>query len=669
MSGGDARLRELERRGLAGDMDAWRQAMRERIRRGLGPLVEAEQSWRLRGRDTLVRISDGFTDHGFDDRRQVTADVFLVRPTTGIAVVHDRGTRGPNKPPPGFEQGHGFGGYAVRWATRVPGTPRAPGGWQSGSSGRDRVHPSEFGVLELDRDEAYKRALSAATAELVVDDDLYQTEGPMENPRRKNPDDELRRLEREYATTKDPILLRRIRAERARRGERDPELAWILDKAVSWGADVSNVVSPPRDTANWVVAGIYFRPNSAGLPGVSSRTPGERAREFVDAVRAKHWHCEWAILYDHDRSGVNVTLEWLDREQDPEHEYLHVDTTMSSDPVPVPVVWNLDSLDRVQAVPGSPMRLGWLRLPGDWIVDLGPKDRSKQVRVIVSSRYTEPMGFRQAIELAQDAAREKGLIRRRATVQRARQRVERTNLMGPGLMNNPGVKRNMDERARRLERSGADPIDIVRQRLRSGKISPEDLKWAEALTWTNGPASSHGLKRFTRADFGEQLLALMDARGEKPVWDQEHEPVEAQDAEADLGHLPNSQVVMSECSGSRYGEWQVQTVDSPDSDDEVADQAELLQAYIDESGSPKSWQEWGDPVGWWYVRKLAYEKDPVALSWLVFLLRFNWNNAWEILRYGHVFDDEKHPRASVRRRQLAEYVDALIGHLLGGPPL
>ena len=527
-----------------------------------------------------------------------------------------------------------------------------------------------FRVLELDRDEAYKRALSAATAELVVDDDLYQTEGPMENPRRKNPDDELRRLEREYATTKDPILLRRIRAERARRGERDPELAWILDKAVSWGADVSNVVSPPRDTANWVVAGIYFRPNSAGLPGVSSRTPGERAREFVDAVRAKHWHCEWAILYDHDRSGVNVTLEWLDREQDPEHEYLHVDTTMSSDPVPVPVVWNLDSLDRVQAVPGSPMRLGWLRLPGDWIVDLGPKDRSKQVRVIVSSRYTEPMGFRQAIELAQDAAREKGLIRRRATVQRARQRVERTNLMGPGLMDNPrGVKRNMDERARRLERSGADPIDIVRQRLRSGKISPEDLKWAEALTWTNGPASSHGLKRFTRADFGEQLLALMDARGEKPVWDQEHEPVEAQDAEADLGHLPNSQVVMSECSGSRYGEWQVQTVDSPDSDDEVADQAELLQAYIDESGSPKSWQEWGDPVGWWYVRKLAYEKDPVALSWLVFLLRFNWNNAWEILRYGHVFDDEKHPRASVRRRQLAEYVDALIGHLLGGPPL
>lgn len=641
-------------------------------------------------------------------------------------------------------------------------------GWHGGARGyhdkrESKIFPPTVGDWSQNKKEAYDRAFAVASTELAIDVDLYFTEGPVENPLRKNSDDELRRLERRFASAPDRESLQRLQAEQRRRGVTqtvDPELQWILDKAVSWGADLKNVVTPAVDTANRVVAGIYFGPNMGVFQAaLDPNQPTDRARSFVDAVRAKHWFCEWAILRDHDRGGANVTLEWLDRDQDPEHEHLHVDTALSMDPTPVPVVWHLDPNGRPQAVPGSPMRTGWLRLPGDWIFDFGPrKDARKQVRVIVSSRYTEPTNYADALDLARDAAVEAGLINRRVGVARARRRAgEAQPPAGPGLHNNPpgrdmnaqelfdavsacwrdgdlrhpqeivglrpqtqkpkwvwdvlvstmesssfpkdverllrkvahtchldmdvppagGVKRNMDERSRRAERSG-DPIDVVRQRLRSGKISPSDLKWAEALTWTNGPASAGGLKRFVRPELGQKLLELMKARRqassgdggvEEPAWDPESGLPDAETAETDLGYLSNSQVVMSECSGSRYGQWQVQTIDTPDSDEEVEDQRELLDAYIQESGAPKSWQEWGDPVGWWYVRKLAWEKDPVALSWIAFLLRFNWNNAWEILRYGHVFDDEKHPRASVRRKQLAEYVDALIGHLLGGPPL
>ena len=48
-------------------------------------------------------------------------------------------------------------------------------------------------------------------------------------------DEELRRLEREYATTQDPILLQRIHAERLRRGEREPKLKPFSEHGVRRG--------------------------------------------------------------------------------------------------------------------------------------------------------------------------------------------------------------------------------------------------------------------------------------------------------------------------------------------------------------------------------------------------------------------------------------------------
>jgi hypothetical protein len=281
----------------------------------------------------------------------------------------------------------------------------------------------------------------------------------------------------------------------------------------------------------------------------------------------------------------------------------------------------------------------------------------------------------------------------RATRLRDRAKLE-AEVRHRARMRNPGT----DDRARRAARAG-DPIAVVRERLRAGQITPEQVAWAEALTWKPRPGRASRRTRpgdFVRrglVPFEEGLTELVGSGAIR--WHLQG----GDEAYAYLEHTPafrlepGGALALFDSDGSAYGDWQVMRVDDPDDEASLRFQREAAARYAAAIGitwrpghgtaPPADDYIHGDPpdeftdlaAGWYVAAHLLPRKDRAAVATVAFLAVHNPINAWEVFRgwrrryllpaTGGL--SETYPHPATQHVELDEDLRGLVLHLLGGP--
>jgi hypothetical protein len=255
-----------------------------------------------------------------------------------------------------------------------------------------------------------------------------------------------------------------------------------------------------------------------------------------------------------------------------------------------------------------------------------------------------------------------------------------------GKRKNPGT----DDRARRAARAG-DPIAVVRERLRAGLVTPEQVAWAEALTWKPRPGRSSPRARpgdFVRrglVPFEEGLTELVGSgairwhlQGGRHAYEYAaYTPgLRLHGEEA----VPPDAFFLAETDGSAHGSWQIDQIDAPYDEASVRFQQEAAVRYAAsiERRDPiptSEVEEFSAHTAWWYVTThMLPRKEPAALAAIAFLAIHNTEHAWEVLRawqpryWTQAHGGQGTPHPAILYRELDEDLAGLVVHLLGGPP-